>query len=141
VSGDHVFVDTNVLVYAHDASGGAKRDRAQSLIRGLWDSGDGCLSIQVLQEFFVTVTRKVPQPLEIDEARARVAELSQWHIHSPDSDDILDAIDLHRDRSVSFWDAVIIRSAAKLGCALLYSEDLNDGQQYDGVRVQNPFSG
>ena len=141
MSGDRVFVDTNVLVYAHDASAGVKRDRARSLISGLWDSHDGCLSIQVLQEFFVAVTRKVPQPLEIDQARALVAELSQWDLHSPGADDVMGAIDLHRHQSVSFWDAMIIRSAAKLGCVVLYSEDLDYGQLYDGVRVQNPFSG
>jgi predicted nucleic acid-binding protein len=140
MSGDRVFVDTNVLVYAHDASAGAKRDRASSLIRDLWDSGGGCLSIQVLQEFFVAVTRKVPQPLEIDKARALVAELSQWHVHSPGSDDVMEAIDLHRRQSISFWGSMIIRSAAKLGCVKLYSEDLADGRQYDGVTVHNPFS-
>lgn len=101
MSGDRVFVDTNVLVYAHDASAGSKRDRAQSIVRDLWESGDGCLSIQVLEESFVAVTRKVPQPLEIDKARALVAELSQWDVHSPDSDDVLEAIDLHRRRSVT----------------------------------------
>jgi predicted nucleic acid-binding protein len=94
----------------------------------------------VLQEFFVAVTRKVPQPLEIDKARALVAELSQWHVHSPGSDDVMEAIDLHRRQSISFWGSMIIRSAAKLGCVKLYSEDLADGRQYDGVTVHNPFS-
>jgi predicted nucleic acid-binding protein len=83
----------------------------------------------------------VPQPLEIDEARALVAELSQWDVHSPGSDDVLEAIDLHRRQSVSFWDSMIIRSAAKLGCVKLFSEDLTDGEKYDGVTVHNPFSG
>lgn len=140
MSGDRSFVDTNVLVYAHDASAGPKRDRAQSIIRGLWLSGDGCLSIQVLQEFFVAVTRKVPQPIEIDRARALVAVLSLWDVHSPGSDDVLEAVDLHRRQSVSFWDSMIIRSAAKLGCVKLFSEDLTDGAKYDGVTVHNPFS-
>jgi predicted nucleic acid-binding protein len=141
MSGDRVFVDTNVLVYAHDASAGSKRDQAAALIRSLWDSGDGCLSIQVLQEFFVTVTRKVPQPLAIDEAAGLVSELSQWNVHSPGADDVLGAIDLHARTAVPFWDAMIIRSAAKLGCGLLYSEDLSDGQRYHGVEVCNPFNG
>ena len=140
MSGDRVFVDTNVLVYAHDASAGSKRDRAQSIIRSLWESGDGCLSIQVLQEFFVAVTRKVPQPLEIHKARALVAELSQWHVHLPGTDG-LPATDLHRRQSVSFWDSMIIRSAAKLGCVKLFSEDLADGEKFDGSDGTQPLLG
>jgi predicted nucleic acid-binding protein len=140
MSGDRVFLDTNVLVYAHDASAGVKRDRASALIRNLWDSGDGCLSIQVLQEFFVAVTRMVPRPLAIDEAAGLVSQLSQWNVHSPGADDVLGAIELHGRTAVSFWDAMIIRSASKLGCGRLYSEDLGDRQHYDGVEVRNPFS-
>lgn len=139
MSGERAFVDTNVLVYAHDASAGNKRGRAQALIRELWDSGQGCLSIQVLQEFFVTVTRKVPAPLPVDRAAGLIAELSQWIVHSPGADDVLSAVDLHARTPVSFLDAMIIRSAVKLGCGVLYSEDLSDGQRYDGVEVRNPF--
>ncbi|HUY45807.1 MAG TPA: PIN domain-containing protein [Streptosporangiaceae bacterium] len=139
MSDNRSFVDTNILVYAHDETAGEKRDRARSLLAELWESGDGCLSVQVLQEFFVTVTRKVPKPLDAVSAAAIIADLSHWRVHSPGSDDVLNAIDSHRRHDISFWDAMIICSAASLGCGTLFSEDLNPEQRYDGVRVRNPF--
>jgi predicted nucleic acid-binding protein len=139
MSDNRSFVDTNILVYAHDATAGQKRERARALLTELWASGEGCLSVQVLQEFFVTVTRKVPKPLDAASAAAIIADLSHWRVHSPRSDDVLSAIDSHRSQDISFWDAMIVCSAASLGCGTLYSEDLNPGQQYEGVRVRNPF--
>ena len=139
MSGSRQFVDTNILVYAHDATAGDKRDRARSLLEALWKSREGCLSVQVLQEFFVAVTRKVPKPLDTESAAGIIADLSRWHVHAPGSDDVLSAIDIHRREQVSFWDAMIIRSASQLECQVLYSEDLNPRQQYGSVRVRNPF--
>jgi predicted nucleic acid-binding protein len=139
MSDSRSFVDTNILVYAHDVTGGKKRDRARSLLAGLWESGEGCISVQVLQEFFVTVTRKVPKPLDLGSAAVITADLSRWHVHSPGPDDVLSAIDIHTRQDISFWDAMIVCSAASLGCGTLYSEDLNPGQQYETVRVRNPF--
>jgi predicted nucleic acid-binding protein len=133
------FVDTNIVVYAYDATAGDKRDRARSLLADLWESGEGCLSVQVLQEFFVTATRKVPKPLDPASAAGIIADLSRWRVHAPGPDDVLTAIDAHRGQDISFWDAMIVCSAATLGCRILYSEDLNPGQQYEGVQVRNPF--
>jgi predicted nucleic acid-binding protein len=139
MSGDRAFVDTNVLVYAHDASAGIKRDQARSLLIDLWESGRGCISVQVLQEFFVTVTRKVPEPLDVGTAVAVISDLSRWRVHSPSPEDVVAAAELHGRHRVSFWDAMILRSAAALGCRIVYSEDLNHGQDHDGVGVFNPF--
>jgi predicted nucleic acid-binding protein len=133
------FVDTNILVYAHDASGGTKREVAANLLTRLWESGYGCLSIQVLQEFFVTVTLKVPHPLRPHEARAVVESFSRWAIHAPGPTDVLAAIDLQQAHRTGFWDAMVLNSAAEMGCHTLWSEDLQSGRVYDGVRVQNPF--
>ena len=134
------FVDTNLLVYAYDVTARQKRERARDLIRKLWDSGEGCLSIQVLQEFYVTVTRKVPHPLDSETASVIVDGLTHWTIHTPGAANVVAAIAIHRRNDVSFWDAMIIRSASVLGCGILWSEDLNDGQVYDGIRVANPFA-
>jgi len=139
MSDNRSFVDTNILVYAHDETAGQKRERARSILAELWASGEGCLSVQVLQEFFVTVTRKVPKPLDAVSAAAIITDLSHWRVHSPGSNDVLSAIDSHRRQDISFWDAMIVCSAASLGCGRLYSEDLNPGQLYEGVRVRNPF--
>jgi predicted nucleic acid-binding protein len=134
------FVDTNILIYAFDVSAGAKQASAQQLLERLWDTGTGCLSVQVLQEFFVTATRKVVHPLAIDEASDRIREFAAWKVFTPTANDILAAIELQRQASLSFWDAMVVQAAAELGCAVLWTEDLNDGQILRGVRIRNPFS-
>jgi predicted nucleic acid-binding protein len=132
------FVDTNVLIYAHDTSAGMRHTRAKALVQGLWESGAGCLSTQVLQEFYVNVTRKVAT-LSPEVAAQRISDVSAWRIHQPGVNDILDAIALHAEERISFWDAMILTSARSLGCAVLWTEDLNDGQRYGPVLVRNPF--
>jgi len=134
------FVDANILIYAYDVTAGAKHEQAKALVARLWESRDGCLSIQVLQEFYVTVTRRVARPLAGDVAAEVVADLAAWRVHAPIVEDINQAIAIHRRYAISFWDAMIIRSAAQLGCATLWSEDLNAGQVYEGVRANNPFA-
>ena len=135
-----VFVDTNVLVYAHDYTAGEKHRRAKALLEQLWEAGNGCLSIQVLQEFYVTVTQKIRRPLAQTLARQLVADLGHWQVHAPAVEDVLDAITLQETAGLSFWDAMIVQSAVRLGCRQLLSENLNAGQAYAGVRVSNPFA-
>lgn len=135
------FVDANVLVYAFDSSAGAKQHSAQQLLERLWESGAGCLSVQVLQEFFVTVTRKVPRPLPVEEAIARVREFAAWRIFAPTAEDVLAAIGLHTQAKIGFWDAMIVVAAAESGCEVVWTEDLKDGQLLRGVRIRNPFAG
>jgi predicted nucleic acid-binding protein len=134
------FIDTNILVYAHDTAAGEKRNVSRRLIHDLWMNGLGCVSIQVLQEFYSNITRKVRRPLAHETARRRILNLSQWLVHSPTSLDVLEAIDLHSDSHISFWDAMIVVSAKRLNCGVLWSEDLNDGQVIEGVTVRNPFA-
>jgi predicted nucleic acid-binding protein len=134
------FVDTNILIYAHDVSAGAKHVRARDLIQGLWQSGEGGLSVQVLQEFYVNVTQKVAKPMPSDAAARIIADLTVWHIHRPGVEDVLDAIQLQGRYKISFWDAMIVTSAIQLDCQQLWSEDLNPGQVYDTVTVMNPFA-
>ena len=140
MSADRQFVDTNVLVYAHDVSAGAKRERAHDLLASLWASGEGCLSVQVLQEFYVTVTRKVARPWGPEAAAQAVADLGRWKTHAPQPQDVLEAIQLHGRTRISFWDAMILHSAAALDCRVLWSEDLKPGRSAAGVVVENPFA-
>jgi len=133
------FVDTDVVLYAHDVTAGDKHSRARALLQELWESRDGCISIQVLQEFYVNATRKIAKPLDVSTAKEVIADMSHWHTHTPAADDVLGAISIQQHSGISFWDAMIVRSAAELGCQVLYSEDLNHGQSYCGVRVENPF--
>jgi predicted nucleic acid-binding protein len=134
------FVDTNIVVYAHDVTAGERRTRAMEVMTELWQSGDGCLSVQVLQETFVTLTGKVPRPLDIGSAANVIADLGRWTVHSPDLADVLGAIEIQQRDQLSFWDSMIVRSAGRLGCEILLSEDLNPGQRYNGVTVHNPFA-
>lgn len=134
-----VFVDTNILVYAHDASAHEKHIRSRDLLRALWAEGGGGLSIQVLQEFYVNITRKVPRPLAPSTAAEIIGDLAAWNVHSPTAEDIQEAIRLQQRYGLSFWDAMILTSAKAIGCATVWSEDLNAGQRYDSVQVVNPL--
>ena len=135
------FVDANVLVYAFDKSAKAKQVIASQLLEGLWASGVGCASVQVLQEFFVVVTRRVPEPLSIDTASERVRELIAWNIFTPGPNDVLSAIAIHKNARINFWDAMIVHAAAEMGCEVLWTEDLADRQTVGGVAIRNPFAG
>jgi len=136
---DYQFVDTNILVYAHDTTAGSKHTQAKELIQTLWESKRGCLSIQVLQEFYVTITRKVAKPLAPDQASFVIGSLGTWYVHRPSVYDIQNAIILQERYQISLWDAMIIHSAVSLDCGLVWSEDLNAGQIYETVRVLDPF--
>jgi predicted nucleic acid-binding protein len=133
------FVDTNVILYAFSEDEPVKRERAQSLLERLWESGTGRLSTQVLQEFYVNATRKLARALSSEEAQAIVLSLSQWGYHRPDAQDILAAAVLAERHRISFWDALIVHSAEALGANLLWSEDLNPGQRFGALEVRNPF--
>jgi predicted nucleic acid-binding protein len=132
------FVDTNVLVYADDDASVAKQARARELIRELFASGNGVLSLQVLREYFVVATRKLDIPAEA--ARRKVEIYSRFDVAGSDAADLLAAIDLHRLHGLSLWDALVIQSALAARCGVLYSEDLQHGRQFGGLRVENPFA-
>jgi predicted nucleic acid-binding protein len=98
----------------------------------------GCLSVQVLQEFYVTAARKLAMPPK--DAAAQVRRLAKWNVSYPNADDVLEGIELHREKKISFWDAMILRSAMASGCSVLWSEDLSSGQRWGGgLVVRNPF--
>lgn len=136
---DRVFIDTNILVYAHDATAGNKHDLAAELVSNLWDSQDGVISVQVIQEFYVTVTKKVSNPVESKVAKRWVVNYLNWSVIENDGGSVLRAIDIENRFQVSFWDALIIQSAETAGVKRLLSEDLNSGQRYGNVIVENPL--
>ena len=137
---DLQFVDTNILVYAYDVSAGQKRALAKALVQKLWENKAGCLSVQVLQEFYVNLTRKAAMPLDAELVAQIVEDLNAWRVHIPDGTDVLGAIRIQQKYQLNFWDAMIIRSTSETGCALLWSEDFSDGKVYEGVKVNNPFT-
>ena len=133
------FVDTNILVYAYDLTAGQKHTIASQLVAQWWENENGCLSLQVLQEFYVTVTGRTRRLLPPVEAARRIAWYAAWTLHEPGRSDLLAAIALHVSLTISFWDAMILQSARRLGCGILWTEDLTHGQSYAGVIVRDPF--
>lgn len=131
------FFDSNVLVYTDDASAPAKQRRALELLSEHRRSRTGVVSLQVLQEYFVSVTRKLH--LDAALARRKVELLAEFDVASPDVHDILAAIDLHRLHRLSFWDALIVRSAKQSGCGFVFSEDMQAHREIEGVHIVNPF--
>ncbi len=134
-----VFFDTNVLLYADDASGGPKTDIARGLLREALIQRNGVVSTQVLQEYYVNAAKKLR--LEGSAARARVEVYLGFDVVTVTPPLVLAAVDLHRLDTLSFWDALVVRAAEQANCSTLYSEDLQAGRRFGGVRVVNPFVG
>lgn len=139
MSGEPTFVDTNVLVYAYDADAGAKHEAAESHLEALWRNGSGLMSTQVLQEFYATVTRKLRRPLPRRTAREVITTYRAWPVHRPDVDDVVAASELEERHQLSFWDSLIIVSARRSGAGSLLTEDLQDGQTFEGMEIVSPF--
>ena len=134
------FVDTNILVYAEDKTMGQKHVLARDLVVKLWNDADGVLSVQVLQELYVTLTRKVGKPLSADKALAIVKEYLSWVVVDNTPKLLVAAVGLQQRAQLSFWDALVVQAALDAGCDRLYSEDLNAGQKFGPLVVVNPFA-
>jgi predicted nucleic acid-binding protein len=133
------FVDTNVLVYAHDASETAKQPIARALLEALWADRSGTVSTQVLQEFYAVATRKFNPPMRRGAARDVVALYSAWAVIQIDAPLIIDASLLEERAQLSFWDALIVEAARRAGATRLLTEDLQHGRRLAGLVIQNPF--
>src|SRR6185503_9544124 len=128
---DKYFVDTNILMYAHDTAAGEKHERAKALVEQLWRDRTGIVSTQVLQELSVNLRRKTGRPLDVKATRQVIVN---------GGESILEALDLEGRYQISFWDALVVQAAQASGAEILYSEDLSDGQRYGMVRVKNPLT-
>ncbi len=134
-----IFVDTNVLVYAYDKSAGEKAEVAREVLLGLWENGTGVISTQILQEFYVVVTRKTPRPMDARTARGIIGDLLLWEVIVNDENSILEAIEISERHRISFWDSLVVQAAARSGASELLSEDLHPGKIAKGIMVRNPF--
>jgi predicted nucleic acid-binding protein len=136
---DKVFVDTNILVYAHDLDAGNKHGLAADIVSKLWESRNGILSTQVLQEFYVTLTRKVSSTLSKLEVRKLVQKYSNWHVVLNDPSIIFQASEIEESYNISFWDALIVSAAYSQNVPTILTEDLSHGQIIEGIIIKNPF--
>jgi predicted nucleic acid-binding protein len=137
---DRYFVDTNILMYAHDTAAGAKHERAKQLLEQLWRDRAGVVSTQVLQELCVNLLRKIRTPLDTKAIHHIVADYLTWEVVVNTSDSILDALDIQERYRISFWDALVIQAADASGAEVVYSEDFSENQKYGGVKVINPLA-
>ena len=137
---DKVFVDTNILIYAHDIDAGPKRTVAAAVIQDLWATQCGVLSTQVLQEFYVNVTRKIRSPVLAAAAREIVRVYCVWQVEVIEPDMILRASEIAEHHQLSFWDALSVTTALHGHATKVLSEDLHPGQRIEGVLIENPFA-
>jgi predicted nucleic acid-binding protein len=133
------FVDTNILIYAEDRDAKLKHAIARDVIMKLWDERDGVVSVQVLQEFYVNVTRKLKKPLTSTKALRIVEEYLTWTTVENTATLLRAAIGLHHKVQLSFWDAMVVQAALEAGCERLYSEDMSNGQRFGSLVIVNPF--
>jgi len=136
---DKIFVDTNILVYAHDLSAGDRHAKASAVIENLWEAETGVLSAQVLQEFYVTVMRKIKNPLKPGEAREIIRNYLAWPVQVNDAELTIRASEIEEKGSLSFWDALIVAAALRLQAKKIITEDLNHGQIIEGILIENPL--
>ena len=139
MSDDRIFVDTNILVYGHDIDAGQKHQIAQNLLIDLWNHRSGVLSVQVLQEFYVTLTRKVLHPLSPSRVRNLIRDYISWQIEVNDTISVLNASRIEENYRISFWDALIVSAASKAKVSKILTEDLQPGQVIEGILLENPF--
>ena len=137
---DKFFVDTNILLYAHDRSAGVKHERSRQLLERLWTSGEGLLSTQVLQELCINLRRKIARPLPVEEIRHIIQDYLSWEIVVNTPASTLHALEIEVRYQISFWDALVLHAAESAGAAVVYSEDLSTGQRYGAVQVVNPLT-
>jgi len=133
------FVDTNILVYAYDRLAGGKNKQAIKVVQQLWETGEGVVSTQVLQELCVSLRRKVANPQPTERIREIVRSYQSWQVVVNTTDSVLRALDIEERYRISFWDAMILQAAETAGAEVVYSEDLSAGQRYGGVGVVNTF--
>jgi predicted nucleic acid-binding protein len=136
---DKTFVDTNIVVYAHDLDAGHKHKKAKAILESLWETKSGVLSTQVLQEFYVTLTKKIPRPLDRSIARRIVRIYFAWDVVVNHPELILQASEIEESHKISFWDALIISAAFSRNVDTILTEDLNHGQYVEGILIKNPF--
>lgn len=136
---DKVFVDTNILIYAYDIDAGKKHEICKKELKNLWDNGNGVISTQVMQEFYVNVTRKIPEPIPPSKARHIIEQYKTWQVEIITAELILFASIIQERNQLSFWDSLILAAANQANAETLLSEDLNSDQTIESVKIVTPF--
>ena len=136
---DRDFFDTNILVYAADRSEPEKRSQAQRLLKTAIENETGAVSVQVLGEFFSVATRRIPNPLSVEDAEAVIHRVAVLPVVELNWTLVRRAIETHKEYGITYWDSLIVAAAERADCTRIVSEDLNSGQSYHGITVVDPF--
>lgn len=136
---DKIFIDTNILVYAYDLDAGIKHETASKTVSELWETKSAIISTQVLQEFYITLTKKIPKPLAGNTVRGIIMSYLSWEIIVNEPKLILQASEIEETYKISFWDALIVAAAFSGNAGTILTEDLNHGQYIEGILINNPF--
>lgn len=134
-----VFLDTNILIYAHDLDAGIKHNIALQIVKDLWENKNGVLSTQILQEFYINVTKKIPSPISPLEAREIIRAYLNWDIKENHPMSIIRASEIEEKYCISFWHALVVLAAYEAKVDKILTEDLNAGQIIEGILIENPF--
>jgi len=137
---DKTFIDTNILVYAHDYTSKEKQEISQKIIIELWENNSGVVSTQVLQEFYFVLIQKVRKPLTPAKAKGLIQNYISWDVWVNNEESILQTIDLQQKYKLSFWDSLMVNAAVRSNSKKIITEDLNSGQIIEGVVIESPFS-
>jgi len=136
---DKYFVDTNILLYAHDRAAGLEHERARQLIEHLWTTGEGVVSTQVLQELCVNLRRKLARPLRVEDVRHLIEDYLAWEVVTNDPASIVQALEIEDRYKISYWDALVVQAAWRSGASVLYSEACPKANTYGALRVVKPL--
>lgn len=139
VMAEKIFIDTNILVYAHDRDAGEKQIQAARVVKKCWLDQSGVLSLQVLQEIYVTLTQKIKNPLPSETAKALIQKYGHWEIVLLNVDDLIEAINLQKKHQLSFWDSLIVQAALRVECTQILSEDFSADRRISSLTIKNPF--
>jgi len=135
-----IFLDANILVYAHDKDAGEKHSKAVQIVKELWEKRSGVLSNQILQELYVGATKKMLKPSSRSEARDIIRVYICWTIKEITPRSIIRATEIEEKHRISFWDALVIVAAYEAKCEKILTEDLNSGRVIEGILIENPFA-
>lgn len=133
------FIDTNIIVYAHDNDSPHKQLKAQEIIFSSMRATNGVISAQVLSEFFITITSKIENTYSVPAAKHEIMLLAYLEVVDIDYDLVLRAVGFQDTYRINYWDGLILAAAERADCNTLFSEDLSHGQTYGGVKCVNPF--
>jgi len=133
------FVDTNVFLYALDERQGGRHVTAARILEELWETRQGVVSTQVLQEVYVNLSRKLAKPMTRSRARAVIERYATWPVHHITAEDILSASELEQRHTLAFWDALLVVAAQHLRADRLLTEDMQSGRPFGRLRIENPF--